>query len=71
MYETEPVQSHLCNELVWDWNEENWFWWTHDDASWQGLFGLAFQDDALSCGEGFATLLVVGLDAGQEFVTTL
>lgn len=45
--------------------------WIHDDASRKWLLGLAFQDDALAFSESLATLHIVGLDAGQEFVTAL
>lgn len=68
----EPADEiNLCDELVWNWSEENWFWWILNDASGQRLFGFAFQDDTFSLGESHTTFLVVGLDAGQEFVTAL
>jgi hypothetical protein len=61
----------LCDELVWNRSEENWFWWIHDDASWQWLQRFALQDDTFALSESYATLLIVGLDASQEFITTL
>lgn len=71
LYETHPVAKHLCNELVWNWSEENGLWWIHNDASWQRCFRFAFQDDTFALSESIATFLVVGLNAGQEFIATL
>lgn len=61
----------LCDKLVWNWSEENWFGWIRDDASGQWSQRFALQDDAFALSESLATLLVVGLHAGQEFVTAL
>jgi hypothetical protein len=64
-------RRHLSNELVWNWSEKNWFWWIFDHTSGQRLFRFALQDDTFALGESLATFLVIGLDAGQEFVTAL
>lgn len=62
---------YLCNEFVWNWSEENWLWWILNDASRKRLFGFALQDDTFAGGKSNTTLLVVSLDASQEFLTTL
>lgn len=64
-------EINLCDELVWNWSEENWFWWILNDASGKRLFRFALKDDAFALGESLTTFLVIGLDAGQEFVTAL
>lgn len=61
----------LGNEFIWNWSEENWLWWICDDARWKWLFWFALQDDTLAFSESVAAFLIVGLNAGQEFVTAL
>lgn len=71
LFHAELSCLNLCNEFVWNWSEENRLGWIGDDASWQWLFRFTFQDDTFAFSESIATLLIVGLDAGQEFVTAL